>query len=29
MLLIQNIIIELKWHMAKYGDPYTEFVICI
>ncbi len=18
-----------KWHVAKYGDPYSEFVLCI
>ncbi len=20
--------ISLKWHVAKYGYPYTEFVLC-
>ncbi len=20
---------EVKWHTAKYGDPYSEFVLCI
>ncbi len=20
---------EVKWHVAKYGDPYSEFVLCI
>ncbi len=29
MLLIQNIILEVKWRVAKYGDPYSEFVLRI
>ncbi len=20
---------HLKWHVAKYGDQYSEFVLCI
>ncbi len=20
---------EVKWRVAKYGDPYSEFVLCI
>ncbi len=20
---------EVKWHVAKYGDPYSELVLCI
>ncbi len=20
---------EVKWRVAKYGDPYVEFVLCI
>ncbi len=20
---------EVTWHVAKYGDPYSEFVLCI
>ncbi len=20
---------EMKWRVAKYGDPYSEFVLCI
>ncbi len=23
------IILFFSWHMAKYGDPYSEFVLCI
>ncbi len=24
-----NLIFILKWRVAKYGDPYSEFVLCI
>ncbi len=22
-------LIKVMWHMTKYGDPYSEFVLCI
>ncbi len=24
-----DVISEVKWRVAKYGDPYSEFVLCI
>ncbi len=21
--------VKVMWHTAKYGDPYSEFVLCI
>ncbi len=25
----RNILSKVTWHTAKYGDPYSEFVLCI
>ncbi len=29
MMLVMEVKVKAMWHTAKYGDPYSEFVLCI
>ncbi len=29
IIALESVLSEVKWHTTKYGDPYSEFVLCI